>query len=507
MGTPGRPRKSDVRTDLTDGREDLSLQFLLHRVDLERQAFARNLGVSPATVTSFMKGGTRAPPRSELVSGLQYACDENSYPLHLPSIVHHPELFTKDMIARPPQTRGQDRRVAALSDVRRRMMRGLPDVPPRTWVTVDRIAATFDVTDITSFEHYVQNMGLLWQPPKNDRFFPFSHTFSGEHFHISFGPRGKRERIAPETGEVMPPSFARIDLHARAVSVPAIGRTIVQQYVLPFLDPNSLEVTLLDIAVDYAIDSWVALHHDERSKKFEVWRPRDPWLQNAASNVTFGSRKGERFIRVYSKSFERMDRCLEHDASLRGAIAAEVSGLWLEEDLTIGTREPDAEDLLLELRHRPEVAESLPAHVREHSHIHRVEVSVRPRRFRGDVSFDRRPTGLVHRVLQKIDPFRGHHLAHLGGADRESFWTPVLVLARLEGSASVLDELRSLARGKNRARRSKASANAFLDHVGELDLRTTETGTLQPREAVDRERVALQNVLDVIFAHVHGELS
>lgn len=497
MGTPGRPRASDLRTDLKQADEQVPLQFLLGRLKLQRQRFGQNLGLSPGTVTSFMSGRTQAPPRPFLVKAAQYACPETTHPIYLPNIVHHPELFAKDRITRPRKQRWEDRRVAAISDIRRGMKR-LPGAPVPAWVTVDRMAATFDIVDITKFETYVRNT-LCWIPQKDDRFYPFCHAYRGNGFHLSFQPRGKRDRLDPETGELLPPSFARIDLHARAMSIPGFARLIIGQYVLPFLEPNSLEVTLLDIAVDYAMDSWPLLHHDRRSRKSEVWRPNQPWLQNAASNMTFGSRNGERFLRTYNKSIERVDRLLERDPGFCNRAEDEVLNLWPEEEPVIGTPEPDAEDLLLELRHTQEVADHFPDHVRKHPNIHRVEASIRPRRSRGHVPFDRRPHGLVLRILQKIDPFEGHHLVHLGVADTESFWTPAMMFARIEGTSAVVEELRSQAKGKKRRQLSKAITDAFLTQIQKLADRTDEVGLQQPGGLIQQNAALLQQVLDNIF--------
>lgn len=79
MGRVGRPRLGYERTDLAGSAEGLALAALVRQTGGDIKQFSKVMDVGPSTMTKWISGAMKAPPRSELIRGLQYACSGRGY--------------------------------------------------------------------------------------------------------------------------------------------------------------------------------------------------------------------------------------------------------------------------------------------------------------------------------------------------------------------------------------------------------------------------------------------
>jgi hypothetical protein len=206
-------------------------------------------------------------------------------------------------------------------------------------------------------------------PPRGNEFAPFRFCFKSGDIHISFRPQGRRNRVHPETGEILDANFARIEVFGRLLTNLPRAKALLDIYLHPFLQPGTLDVTLLDIALDYDLPSFAVLHHDERTRKSTSGRPRHPWLQSEALNWTFGGRTSQRFIRTYDKLAERADRILDLDEELVARLTAEA---WMNcdpDDMMMGEPSPDGLTTIEELRMEPSCRSFYLEHMRAFSRV------------------------------------------------------------------------------------------------------------------------------------------
>jgi len=352
-------------------------------------------------------------------------------------------------------------------------------------VLLDRIAATFEVQNRTTFGAFISR-SMLPHPPRKEGFAPFKFCFKSDDIHISFQPQGPRNRVHPDTGEILDANFARIEVFGRLLANLPKARALLDIFLHPFLEPGSLDVTLLDIALDYDVPSFAVLHHDERARKSTSGRPRHPWLENEALNWTFGSRTSQRFIRTYDKLAERADRILDLDHGVVARLQAEA---WMYSDPNEPS--PDGLTTIEVLRLEPSWRSFYREHMLAFSRVHRVEISCRPKG-PGQGGIDRRPPGLLDRICDRLRPFDGHHMVHVGLLDPSDFWTPFLVRARAEGVSAVRRRLHRLQKSHHR----QASSNALVDRILYYSKRTEQAGLEGPDRVLGRARRMLQSQLN-----------
>jgi hypothetical protein len=435
-------------------------------------------------MTKWISGGMKAPPRSELIRGLQYACSGRGY---------DPASFSIKRLGQPGLAANEGRSLFAAHAVQRYVGKGF--VPPERGpvVSLDRLAATFEVRSRKEFRDFIFR-SMLPHPPRGNEFAPFKFSFKSDNIHISFQPQGPRHRVHPDTGEILDANFARIELFGRLLTNLPKAKALLNIFLHPFLDPGTLDVTLVDIAVDYDVPSFAVLHHDERTRKSTSGRPRHPWLQNEALNWTFGGRTSQRFIRTYDKLAERADRILDLDEELAARLQAEA---WMNCDPDggmLGEPSPDGLTTIEELRLEPSWRSFYPEHMLAFSRVHRVEASCRPKG-PGQNGIDRRPPDLLDRIRDRVRPFEGHHLVHVGLLDPGDFWTPFLVRARADGVPSVQQRLHRLQKNHHR----QASSDGLLERIIAYAHLTEQAGLESPARVLDRARPALQRQLDDIL--------
>jgi len=461
-----------------------------HRVNQSR--FSEVMGVDKLTVSRWLSGGKQAPAAGDLQEALQVACNYSNV---RPS-TGLPWLWInrEDLWNFPFQTESlsMQKALATLDDI----------LVPAPILTLDRITVCFHVESELR-RRFLESLGV------HERIYtdhsPYRRSWRTRNgLFISASPRFPGQRVDPDTGEVFDGRpFARVDVPSRMLQFPDGLRAMLAYLVGPFVAPNTLELTLIDFACDYRVDSWLMLHFEEfgarRSlKRYHSGQPEHDWLAGLSSNQYFGSKSSTRYIRAYDKNVERADKLLIARSSgplLQAKIQADWSRTFQDDEY--GEVEPDGLSVVQELRLDEQTREFWPAHLRRVSQAHWVEASVRPRSI-GSGGFDRRPAGLVDRLIEHNDPFNTHRIVHLGFLQPDSMWLPVLLRARLHGVAAPLQALRRI---RGRANQG-CVLRAYRDELTRLAEITASRLIVTPDQALRASAVQLQSQLDRIFAGV-----
>lgn len=445
------------------------------RRGLNQKEFAAALATTKGTVSRWLSGERSAPCPTFLSRALQDAWQANEHTTNITllSPLKHPVEWFQD--GRPTH-----RNPLASSLI------APPEAVPPPVVTLDRLAFVFRVGGAMRpvFERKMTQLAKGFTQSKS-----FRNAAILEGLHVSWGPKYKAAKIDPTTGEVLDGAYARIDVQPRLLNEGA-PLFALYPWLATAMKPSSIEVTLLDLAIDYLVPSVLMLHDDRRVRKAPLLgQPTSRWLRNHALQLRFGSRKAERLIRVYDKAAERADRQLQAGPlrqDLEDLVAAEQ-----HEDHLIG-ESIEPEDVL-RLASRFSYLPLGPSHTRGQKHVHRVEASLRPRRSRGTPTgpkgFDRRPYGLVQRLLDRYDPFRGHYMVHLGVVPPESFWRVPLVGAKIIGAQGMRKELGTW----------PGAPDAFDQVIEAFSEGTAEAGLEKPGGALVGAANALQEQLDAFF--------
>lgn len=190
MGQAGRPRFGHERTDLAGSGEGLALAALVRQTGGDIKLFSRVMGVAPSTMTKWISGYMKAPPRPELIRGLQYACSGRGC---------DPSTLSIRRLGHPGLAANEGCSLFAAHAVQRYVGKGF--VPPRRGpvVSLDRLAATFEVQNRRAFTDFIFR-SMKPHPPRGDEFAPFRFCFKSGDIHISFKPQGRRNRVHPEKG-------------------------------------------------------------------------------------------------------------------------------------------------------------------------------------------------------------------------------------------------------------------------------------------------------------------
>jgi len=481
---PGRPRQGAQRALLEQNGSATALRLLLWRSGLQEADFARELGVSRSTLSRWLNGVRSAPPTDELRAALQVAGRQRYVtPIPDPSLRVRPFGHLGE---------GWFPRAAARA-VQKHIIGGFEPPHQDPVILLDRVAAVFEPR---SRSEYVAFLKATCRHLPTSPEYPFNLSFASNYdLHVSVGPRFPGVRVHPDTGEILDKSFARIDISGRLLQKRELVIQLLQHLVHRHLEPDSLEVTLLDIAVDYAVPSLAVLHHDTRVQKVRLRCPDHRWLMNEAVNTYLGSKNSSRFIRTYDKVIERCDKLLRSRGGLEDRVRRKTLEFFagFDEDLLpAGAFEPERDDVVLDLRTDPDLREEWPPHLDRFWNVHRIEASVRPRPLSSG-GIDRRPEGLIQGVLDRVNPFGTLWTIHLGLVDPGSFWMPIMLWSRVEGTRRILNDIVQNERG---SRSGRSGPEQFLDELERLAEATEGNGLEHPDVVLRMHVDQLQKDLD-----------
>lgn len=469
----GRPSR-ETKTFAIPEHESWAMRWLLQRLGRSHSAAAGLCGVAKSTWTRWLQRTSNVASMETLAPATQCAA---AFPFNA---LHHPDVWVDK--TRKPAGMAHPNTPSLLPS----WLLNAPPTPVLESVSghLDRVVVCFDISDHK--RHEFKTMIRLSGKTTYSKL-PFRNQFIvslGDDWcrvHFAFAPRGNTEVIDEDTGEVLSQrSYARLDLPGRLFRTSAgidAARWIVTQYVLPFAQPDSLELTRVDAPVDLFSDmplSSVLLHHDlnPRAKELRgggnVRSPHDPWLAMLVANQRHGGAR--RKINAYNKRSETADR-LTKNPNIR-ALTASRFGLPLTGTAVLLHRALPA---LVFPPHE------LAPHLQGRQYIHRVEPSVCLAK--GE---DRHPAGFMLRVP---NPFDQYATVHLGVLPHETFWRAVLYAARVEGSMRIKAEFREL---------GKRAAEIFDEQI-RIFAAASEQFIPSPSVMFEVGREHRQRILDHVF--------
>lgn len=495
----GRPPAGDVRTPIGRTLHGLILRLALRRLGLNRREFAELMDVPKGTVSRWLNGRTNGPAWSDLRSALQGARSNRR-----PSPSDEPCLWIGNPTSRTPtfQKPNQDPGLDDATHAAQAVQTALSTVPVAAGhdpiIELDRIAATGAVADKQAF---VQMMRATLQPVTMSRRSPY--RWSGrtpQGLFVQAGPRFQSEIVDPETGEVLEPSFVRVDISGQLLQKPQLLRTLMAGVFGRFVERSSWQVTLIDLAATYNEPHFAVLGLDRRARTLTVRRSSHPFLRSSALNQFFGTKRSSRSIRHYNKRTERADKLL-----MDPAMGPQLWSLFAPLDPDVPTTERDdagdrGHSNSMEGSSRgPARFQNLswPAYIMDWDHAHRIEGSVRPPSRSRSYAIDRHPTGLIRRIAEHANPFKHHDVLHLGVVPRESPMVPILVWARVEGLTTILDAVDAVS--KSRAEK-EAFRRILFEELEVLAESTEWHGFHHPDVLLRVHADRLQHCLDEVFA-------
>jgi len=313
-----------------------------------------------------------------------------------------------------------------------------------SYICIDRLSFVFDVPRQLRrrFAQAMKKSGRSTFTPK----LPFQFQFVIHGIHVAFGPTRRRESIDPETGEIFSAhTYARVDIGGGMLDgYNGVLRCtkILRELIAPFVDIRGIEITRADVAIDYVYPQSVCLllHVlSAHAKRCEMPSPKAPHLRQHVLNQRHGGARARRL--AYDKVAESRD-----------------------------------------------CGHSLLSHLTGKLTVERLDSSLCPPRGQ-----HRHPTGFF---LESADFLDSYGMLHLGVIPAESFWLPVFLMARYDGSLNIRSQLRKVVK---RDRDRKCASDSFDAAFRHYSAATSRFIPL-PSDVYRGSLSQLQHVLDSIFA-------
>lgn len=497
----GRPLSGEARTVLGRGLDGLLLRLCLHRMGLNQGQFSELMGSPPGTISRWMMGRSKGPAWPDIRAALQDARSGR-----MPSPLDQPHLWIKNPESRSTnlQKLSQDQSLDSPLCAAQAVQNLIGTAPLASGhqpiLELDRIAATAAVEDEEAF---VTMMKTTLQPMTMSR--DSLYRWSGRTQHglfVQAGPRFQNERVDPETGEILEPSFVRVDISGQLLRKAHLLRSRMETVFGPFVEWSSWQVTLIDFAATYNEPHLAILSLDRRVWRTTIRRPGHRALRDLAINHYFGSKRSSRYIRAYNKRTETADKLLTNRKTgpevWEGLCQRHVELFdGFDEELIENLDcEPDGDSVVSDLQFDEAHGQRWPASIRRWLDAHRIEASIKPSSASKARAYDRHPSGLVGRIIERANPFTHHQVVHLGVVDPSSTIAPLLVWARIEGLQSVLRDIK--AASKTRPERD-AFRRLLFEELETLADSTEWYGFVHPDVLLRVHADRLQRNLDELF--------